>query len=465
MTAATAMFDRYVVPDRAVRVAPHELENYTRDEDGKRVLSHVGVMADRLGYLRTYADREQAEGPRWRVEVSPGSVKVTRRDPVRWDRRIAAASERSKKAARRKLIEDEIHHGCGGANGDACMRRGCDYCRKAFWSEVPGNASGKVRTWSARSRNAMRYRLATLDYSGLFVDAAGNDTAPAMVTLTYPGDWQAVAPSNAAVQRHLRALRLRWNRAWGCWLDGDGKVRENLFFGVWKREFQRRGAPHYHLLIVPPDSPHFRSWLSQTWAEIVGAEWCGSECWTGAACCERGRHVQAGTGVDFREGARATDPRRLAVYFAKHGAYGAKEYQNEGPQEWLENGGLGRFWGVWGVPPVVSAVEVDPAVAQAVARTLRRLMRSQRYAMSLRLLRCTKGWDRTTGEEVAHAHTTSCYRWNTIVVRRFRGSLGHVVVNNGPALAVALARASAVMVEREGERPTRRLSGPVGFLP
>ena len=250
-------------------------------------------------------------------------------------------------------------------------------------------------------------RLASLDYSALFVDDDGTDTVPAMVTLTYPGDWLAVAPTNAVVQGHIKALRKRWNREWGTWMDESApedhrgwrqRARSNPFVGVWKREFQRRGAPHYHLLIVPPQHPKFRGWLSETWADIVGAAWCGRETAVlgllddgkeGIVCCERHRHIAGGTGVDFREGARATDPRRLAVYFAKHGAYGVKEYQNEGPAAWLENGGLGRFWGVWGLPSAAEAVDVDPAVAQAVARTLRRLERSKRYQVSLRVLRCT----------------------------------------------------------------------------
>ena len=66
--------------------------------------------------------------------------------------------------------------------------------------------------------------------------------------------------------------------------------------GVWKREFQRRGAPHYHILMVPPHGTvnglGFREWLSQTWASIVGAQRCEGECVGG--CCEYALHRAAG---------------------------------------------------------------------------------------------------------------------------------------------------------------------------
>jgi hypothetical protein len=50
----------------------------------------------------------------------------------------------------------------------------------------------------------------------------------------------------------------------------------------------------------------FRRWLSITWADIVAHP--DPE--------QRRRHRIAGTGVDYAEGIRLTDPRRMAVYFA-----------------------------------------------------------------------------------------------------------------------------------------------------
>jgi len=46
---------------------------------------------------------------------------------------------------------------------------------------------------------------------------------------------------------------------------------------------------------------------------------------------ERRKHRAAGTGVDYAEGIKLTDPRRMAVYFAKYGTAGGKEYQHRVP--------------------------------------------------------------------------------------------------------------------------------------
>src|SRR5699024_11213847 len=109
---------------------------------------------------------------------------------------------------------------------------------------------------------------------------------------------------------------------------------------VWKLEFQHRPpwkrcdcetcagaddgrAPHIHMLLTPPlhaadDGRFFRQWLSETWADIVAHP--DPE--------QRRRHTLAGTGVDFAEGLRATDPRRVAVYLTKHGSAAGTEYHH-----------------------------------------------------------------------------------------------------------------------------------------
>ena len=95
----------------------------------------------------------------------------------------------------------------------------------------------KITGWSRRSRARMVATMAELDLAPLLMQ----QDEPAMVTLTYPGDWEAVAPHGPAVKAHLRAFFKRFERAWGM-----------PWRGVWKLEFQRRGAPHFHLLMVPP---------------------------------------------------------------------------------------------------------------------------------------------------------------------------------------------------------------------
>jgi hypothetical protein len=272
----------------------------------------------------------------------------------------------------------------------------------------------EISEWSAKSRRNMVRTLAELDWAPLFT--AG---LPGMVTLTYPGDWLTVAPSGPAVKRHLATLLKRWQRAWG-----------ERPAGAWKFELQSRGAPHLHLFVVPPRGTAkcgraFRQWLSATWAEVVDHP--DPE--------QRRRHVLAGTGVDFAEGMRAKDPKRLAVYFAGHSLKHAdgKEYQHRVPAQWAETGGApGRWWGYWGLTKVREVRDVDVADYVAARRTARRWSHAQRMTH----VRQAPRVDVRTG--VLRSRR----------VRRRAGYLragglagGWLCVNDGAAFAEQLARA------------------------
>jgi hypothetical protein len=89
---------------------------------------------------------------------------------------------------------------------------------------------------------------------------------------------------------------------------------------VWKLEPQRRGAPHFHLLLFGLEEGLSKDWLSRSWYEVVGS---GDE-----------RHLRAGTRV---EGIRSW--RGVMSYAAKY--LGKLESL---PKDWL--GGVGRWWGV-----------------------------------------------------------------------------------------------------------------------
>lgn len=238
-------------------------------------------------------------------------------------------------------------------------------------------AGGVITEWSARSRMRMVETLAGLDYSPM--DVAG--TTAGMVTLTYPGDWLAVAPDGQTVKDHLGAFRKRWTRAYG-WAP----------VGVWKLEFQRRGAPHLHLYLPCPTfapghsagcsgcvGPHtFEQWLSWTWAAIVGAD---------VETGEFARHLAAGTGVDFAAAARYRDHRRVGMYFLKHGTKTRddKEYQHVVPAAWQEPGkGPGRFWGRWGLARTDVLVPVDVRQYLAARRLLRRAARARARSTAYR---------------------------------------------------------------------------------
>jgi hypothetical protein len=276
----------------------------------------------------------------------------------------------------------------------------------------------------------------TLDYAPMFEDSS---RPPAMVTLTYPRDWLAVAPNGRAAKRHFDNWCRRYTKAWG-----DLPM-------IWKLEFQDRGAPHFAFMMAPPHGKRtcrcrlcgrpgeplaFRDWLSHSWADTVGA-----------ADPERyADHVKAGTGIDFAEGMRASDPHRLAVYFSKaSGAAGGKEYQHIVPAEWQGPGdGPGRFWGYRGLEPALASVDVTPADFVAMKRALSRLSRYQTfYRPGARAPHRVERRTRVVWVDRVNTRTGVIRRRRvTRPYRYLSGSSGggFVNCNNGPALIEALAR-------------------------
>jgi hypothetical protein len=216
---------------------------------------------------------------------------------------------------------------------------------------------GRISGWSAKSRASLMRKVAALDWAPMFA------LGPAvMVTLTYPGRdgggvdrWREFAPDAAVSSGHLKAFGQAYRREFGLPLRG-----------VWKREFQRRGAPHFHILMPRPESlagngfsaHDFRLWVASTWNRIVFGSGCPL-CWGDCSCGLASNHLAVGLreeNVSEREGARMVDPRRVAHYFLKHGTGSSKEYQHCVPESWESSG---RFWGVWGLVEATSpAVEV-----------------------------------------------------------------------------------------------------------
>lgn len=223
-----------------------------------------------------------------------------------------------------------------------------------------GRSGKPITGWSTQSRINMFNVLPSLDYGPMF-DAPGR---PAMVTLTLPGEgWEKLVPDLPTLKKMLDRFQLEYSRAWG-----------SRPVAVWKMEFQRRGAPHVHLFMVIPTGHargrgarrDFPNWLSITWAKIVGAP---------QGSVARMNHELAGTAVDWREGARFSDPRRIAAYFSKHGAFKDKEYQNHMPEHWRQailegRSGGARFWGYWQLEKAVETVElrIDAPVRRGASR-------------------------------------------------------------------------------------------------
>ncbi|GEO97581.1 hypothetical protein KTU01_37040 [Kocuria turfanensis] len=397
---------------------------------------------------------DDGEGIRYRVTVSPGSVQLSRQDMKRADLREGVPVARGQVRPTAKV------EGTGMVPDFPLVNSVESDQEQEEEPEQPRR--GVIATWSAKSRANMVRTLATLDYAPLF-DGGG---VPAMVTLTLPGDWLPVAPTAKAYQALVLKLRKRWETAWG---------RVNA---VWKREFQRRGAPHTHMFVTVPQGTAtiirwgetepvevpFRQWLSHTWADIVNHP--DPE--------ERRKHILAGTGVDYADGLRATDPQRLAVYFSKHGDAGgaAKEYQNQAPPEWAGQS-VGRFWGYWHLDKATTTVDLAPEDFLAASRMMRRHHGAKR--LTRRVRRFTPRYDPDTGALLyrrrLNPEETDCtryryeyttedmstvegwsvagqHRWTTIRSRRrFVGGSGFVTANDGPAFASQLARAVPLIGE------------------
>jgi hypothetical protein len=179
-----------------------------------------------------------------------------------------------------------------------------------------------------------------------------------MLTLTYPGEFPM---DGRLVKRHWHNMR--------TWL-----VRQGIK-GAWFLEFQKRGAPHFHVFL---NGRVEASQVSQRWYEIVGSEDLN--------------HLLAGTRIEMLREQHAA-----CAYAAK---YASKVEQKEPPEGFTE---VGRFWGTFGdldVSPVevyeympqeqfvdVATGQVVPNPGVQTARFARRLMSVHRKARGLRPFR------------------------------------------------------------------------------
>lgn len=399
------------------------------------------------------------EGPRPRLIFGPGMVQLAQRDATRLERRLVREQEAAPKNATALaawLLEGQRE---GEDPAEFGLRMG------RVTGDVP-LTEREITEWSRKSRANMIKVLASLDWSPLFADFA----LPAMTTLTYPADWLTVAPDGKTAKNHLETFFKRFERAWGAeWV------------GVWKFEFQRRGAPHFHLLSVPPvglagaaaeadyrermaayergelaRKPRrrmvenhglgYREWLSATWADIVAHP----------DPDEYAKHLAAGTNVNWQEGAKASDPKRLSVYFAKHGSFKAKEYQHVVPEEWREPGkGPGRFWGYRGVEKLTREVELAPADWQFLARTLRRLKSR------------SKVWDPTKDNGPGKRKGGHCWVKATAVIEVTRYADGRRPAYSGYSEVIGLAGVQYMepvkAKRRRVRRPVQRFGRGSGF--
>lgn len=179
---------------------------------------------------------------------------------------------------------------------------------------------GGVRLAVTGFSNASRRRLlfTARNFPGLTI----------MLTLTYPANFPM---DGRLVKNHWRRFRQ--------WMIRNGAVT-----GLWVLEFQKRGAPHFHVFIREPLD---RQAVSDAWYRVVGSN--------------DPRHHGAGTRIElFR------NPPALGSYVMK---YAAKMEQKDVPDGF---GSVGRFWGTWGNPEITRTVCVPQVVGKHFVRTIRK---------------------------------------------------------------------------------------------
>ncbi len=228
-----------------------------------------------------------------------------------------------------------------------------------------GGVRGKVLQFTAAARSRMAWYMRSLAWGELAVKVGSQGEGRALpegraffVTLTY----RAAPADGARAKRDLAALQKRFMRRWPS------------MGAVWKLEFQKRGAPHFHLLLVP--SGEVESWDSvrdfvvESWRAVTG-----SDCWP---------DVRTVYQVEGEEGA-------LLRYLGKYLGKDAGLDPNAG-----DGSGAGRFWGKWGALPLAVTARVEVG---SLKRLLARAMKTEVQRGELHV-----GWvqevvrDKTTGQ-------------------------------------------------------------------
>lgn len=177
---------------------------------------------------------------------------------------------------------------------------------------------GRIAGFSGDSRERLLRRAVSLPW-----EEAVGPGGIGMVTFTYP---QVFPTDGQLAKAQLKRMYERW------------RARYAKPKGMWKMEFQRRGAPHFHCFVgLPEPEDDLRAWLLGQWYEVVGS---GDE-----------RHLYNGVDISrWRWGTLGENRSRVGEYFARHGAKGWKSYQNRVPEGYVSPG---QFWGVWGLKPLV----------------------------------------------------------------------------------------------------------------
>lgn len=184
-----------------------------------------------------------------------------------------------------------------------------------------GGDRGEISGLSDESRHRLMQYLMRIDLRKVSAAVKNPKTARAFfVTLTYPSQY----PDCDEAKRQLNTFRMR--------LD----YHYPFVWALWIQEFQQRGAPHFHLVVVLKQSASvaaFRRWLADAWYSVVDS---GDV-----------KHLAAGTSavaVYVEPDGMGNLMGYLSGYLGGHG----KHEQGKAPLD--ESGApiaTGRMWGFW----------------------------------------------------------------------------------------------------------------------
>lgn len=221
----------------------------------------------------------------------------------------------------------------GLSSGHICTWVGGHYVKVSTSiqsTSVGGGKRGKVKGFSLKSRRRLMVKIAQTKKAIL----------PLFVTLTYPGVY---SEDPRIWKRDLRVFWMRFKRSFPC------------ASAIWKLEFQKRGAPHYHLLIWGVEYAHALFRVPGMWFEVVGS---GDE-----------KHFRVGTRVEVVRSFRG-----VMAYASKY----------LGKLDSVPSDEPGRFWGVMSAEFIPWADMVDITITDRDAfqfiRMLRRLIHAKSRA-------------------------------------------------------------------------------------
>lgn len=202
---------------------------------------------------------------------------------------------------------------------------------------------GRISTYSNRSASRLQRVFNQLDKGKL-------SNQSAFITLTYPGDYISYLP---VIKLHLATFIKALNRLF-----------TDTFF-VWRLEYQKRGAPHYHILAFsPPKSStplklyNLKKHISLIWYNIVGSNDI--------------KHLYAGTNIKL-----VKDWSGISKYVSK---YLCKSDANI--VESLNIVSPGRFWGIANrklMPIQIISVYVTRETFYQINRVLRLWIKSKTH--------------------------------------------------------------------------------------